>query len=163
MIHALPNTYATRAALACLIAAGAALSACIPPDDRRPGFWLGTSSAEPFATDWSFTESHPEVALEVQTPYWIPHSVTIWCVSVDGDLFIAARDPDTKRWPGWVAERNEVRLGIGEEVYEGRATPVSDEETVASLRAAYQAKYELPPRAEGEGPPMRYWKIDPRG
>jgi hypothetical protein len=149
--------------VACWITAGAALSACIPPDDQRPGLWLGASSAESFATDWSFTEAHREVALEVQTPYWIPHSVTIWCVSVDGDLFIAARDPDTKRWPGWVAERNDVRLGIGEEIYEGRATQITDEETVAALRAAYQAKYELPPRAEGEGPPMRYWRVVPRG
>jgi len=136
--------------------------ACIPPKDQRPGLGL---SGEVAATpgDWSFSDAHREIALQVQTPYRLPHSVTIWCASADGELFVAARSPEEKRWPGWVADRPDVRLRIGEQLYEGRLSQLSDEDELARVRAAYSAKYDLPNPPPQGGPPMRYWRVEPRG
>ncbi len=144
-----------------LIAVAAFALGCIPPDDRRPGLWLSGESAD-FPSDWSFTDAHREIAIEVATPYLLAHSVTIWCVAVDGVLYVAARDPDEKNWPGWVATEPDVRLGIDDKVYEATLAPLDDEATIAALRAAYAEKYEFPPRQPGEGPPMRYWRVASR-
>jgi hypothetical protein len=136
-------------------------SGCIAPDERRPGLWLPGEAAAP-PSDWSFTDAHKEIALEVATPYLLAHSVTIWCVAVDGELFIGARDPDDKNWPGWVGSKPDVRLGIDAKIYEGALAELEDAETIRMLQNAYAAKYELPPRTSGEGPPMRYWRVDSR-
>lgn len=144
-------------------ALGAALAAgCFGPSDRRPGFHLSGEPVERLPDDWRFTDAHPEIALEVHTPYLLPHSVTIWCAAADGTLYVGAREPETKSWPGWVDRDPDVRLRIGERVYEVRLTPVDDDDArLASVRRAYAAKYELP--APGpDAPPIRYWAVGPR-
>jgi len=112
--------------------------------------------------DWTFTNEYREIAIEVHTPYLLPHSVTIWCAVLDGELYVGARDPDTKRWPGWVEQEPDVRLGIGSKVYEVRLSPLDDSDPLKRIRGAYGSKYKLPRRAAGEGPPIRYWRVDPR-
>jgi len=138
-----------------------AMSGCIDPKDQRPGLWLSGEVVESTPTDWGFTDARQEIAVEVATPYWIPHSVTIWCATVDGQLFVAARDPESKRWPGWVDEDPAVRLGIAGDIYETRLVPVNDAETLDRVRAAYRAKYELPESPPEGGPPVRYWRVEP--
>jgi hypothetical protein len=142
--------------LALLVALG-----CVPPSDSRPGLWLSGSASE-LPDDWSFTDAHREIALEVSPPYLLAHSVTIWCVSLDGQLYVAARSPDDKRWPGWVASDPDVRLGIDDRLYETRLAMLGSEDEIERVYAAYAAKYELPPRTS-ESPPMRYWRVEPRG
>jgi hypothetical protein len=133
---------------------------CIDPEDTRPGTRLtGELAATP--TDWSFTNEHRLIAIEVQTPYLVPHSVTIWCAEVDGQLYVGAREPETKRWPGWADQHPDVRLGIGERTYEVRLVPLDDAERLARLLTAYAAKYDLPP-ASADSPPIRYWRVDGR-
>lgn len=138
----------------------AGMTGCIDPVDRRPGLWLsGEAAAAP--GDWEFTDAYPEIAIEVATPYWIPHSVTIWCASVDGELFVGARDPANKRWPGWVDAEPGVRLGVAGQIYEAQLIPLDDAALLDRVRAAYRAKYDLPePPPEG-GPPVRYWRVEP--
>ena len=131
---------------------------CIAPDERRPGLWL-SGERTAFPSDWSFTDVHPEIAIEVAAPYLLAHSVTIWCVSVEGVLYVAARDPDEKNWPGWVAADPEVRLGIDGKLYEASLERLDDAGTVAALRGAYEAKYALPSRDAPDGPPMRSWCV----
>jgi hypothetical protein len=114
----------------------------------------------PTPTDWSFTNEHGLIAIEVGTPYFLPHSVTIVCGALDGDLYVGARDPETKNWPGWVDDDPEVRLGIGERVYEGRLEPVSDEALIARVRQAMAIKYDRPPSAPRAN--VRYWRVQPR-
>ena len=139
------------------------LAGCIDPAGQRPGLRLSGEVVEEFPADWGFSDAHREVALEVSTPYLLPHSITIWCAAAGDALYIGARNPDEKRWPGWVAERPEVRLKLGEEVYEAKLSLVDDPGQIALLYSAYASKYDLPdPRPEG-GPPMRYWRVDPRG
>ena len=137
------------------------LAAC-EPSDSRPGLWLSGDDALGLPSDWRFTDQHREVFLEVQTPYFVPHSVTIWCAQVEGRLYIAARNPKTKNWPGWVEKKPEVRLKIGAMVYAAKAVKVTEETVLAPLRSAYANKYQLEPPADDKGPTMRYWAIQAR-
>ena len=134
---------------------------CFSPEAQRPGLHLQgeVATTQP---DWAFTNDHKEIAVEVATPYLLPHSVTIWCAEVDGELYIGARDPDTKRWPGWVDRDPDVRLRIGSQVFEVRLAQLEDTSRIVRVQGAYAAKYDLPAAAAGEGPPIRYWRVQPR-
>jgi hypothetical protein len=155
------------------IAAGLALltlTACLDPSDRRPGTWLSGEVVAELPSDWSFSDAHKEIAIQVATPYLLPHSVTIWCAALDGALYVGARDPETKRWPAWVDSDPNVRLGIDGKLYDVRLTPLdenADAAELARLRAAYAVKYAIPaapPDAPpGSIPPTRYWRVGPRG
>ena len=142
------------------IALVAAIVGCFGPSDRRPGTRLtGDVAATP--SDWSFTNDHKLIAIEVQTPYLLPHSVTIWCAEIDGHLYVGAREPETKRWPGWADRNPNVRLGIGPQIFEIQLVPLADPERLARLQRAYAAKYDLPPPS-ADSPVTRYWLVEAR-
>lgn len=147
------------AAMFAILGAVLALTAC-DPSDRTPGLWLRGEVVDPPPEDWSFTDAHPEIFVEVATPYFLPHSVTIWCAQFHGQLFIGARDPDTKNWPGWLAQDRDIRLKVDARVYPVSAVEVTDTDTLEAVRAAYAEKYDLDP---GEKRNVRYWAIVPRG
>ena len=137
------------------------LAAC-EPSGPTPGQWLRGNVVAPLPQDWAFTDDYQEVYVEVSTPYFVPHSVTIWCAQVDGKLFIGARDPESKNWPGWLDDNRDLRLKIGDKLYDAAAADFSDEGTRAAVRTAYTEKYNLPAPAAGEAPDMQYWAIVPR-
>ncbi len=132
------------------------------PQDRRVGLWLVGDVAETFPDDWSFIDDHREIAIQVATPYFIAHSVTIWCVQVDGRLFIAAGNAATKNWPGWVDDDPNVRLKIGEDVYEARLTDLVEPEAIQPVQEAYALKYDLG-GGSGDSGGTRYWRVQARG
>lgn len=138
-----------------------ALPGCIDPSDRRPGLRLSGEAAE-VPSDWSFSDAHPEIAIEVQAPWGLPHSVTIWCASQDGQLYVGARSPESKSWPGWADRRPDVRLRIERKLYDVRLEPVTDEAEIVRVRQAYAAKYQIQEPPGPESPPVRYWRVLPR-
>lgn len=143
------------------IALGSSLVACVEPKDQRPGLRLAGEVSD-FPDDWSFSDAHREIAIEVATPYFISHSVTIWCAALDDSLYVGARDPEQKNWPGWVARDPNVRLRIADRIFEGRLVLVEDATQIESIRAAYTKKYDLPdPPPEGS-PPIRFWRVEAR-
>ena len=144
-----------------LVAFSLALGGCIPPSDSRPGLWLSGRSSE-LPSDWSFTDAHGEIALEVRAPHLLAHSVTVWCASLEGQLYLAARNPEEKRWPGWVERDPDVRLRIDGRLYDARLARIATSDEIERVRAAYAVKYELPPRTP-DSPPMRYWRVKTRG
>jgi len=134
------------------------ISAC-SPSDRTPGQWLRGKAVETLPQDWAFTDNFQEIYVEVKTPYFIPHSVTIWCGQVGGKLFIGARDPETKNWPGWLDKNHDIRLKIGDNIYSVAASDVSDEVTLEGVRAAYRKKYDIQPSPDGKPRNVRYWAV----
>jgi hypothetical protein len=140
-----------------------ALGGCFDPSDGRPGTRL-SGDVVALPADWAFTAANQEIAVEVRGFLGLPHSVTIWCVTLDGALFIGARDPESKRWPAWAEADPNVRLKIGDSVYEVRLTRVEDAATIERLQAEYGAKYHLPAPEPGAPPPppVRYWRVGPR-
>ena len=147
--------------------ASAAVSICVVlaacnPHGQRPGTWLtGTHAA--FATDWGFTANEHEIAIEVPTPYLIPHSVTIWCASMDGKLYVGASNPESKRWPKWADAQPNVRIKVGDSVYEVHLAQLSEADEIERLRAVYAEKYQLN-AGSGVGaiPSVEYWRVEPR-
>ncbi len=141
------------------IAIAISLAGCFGPKDRRPGMRL-PGEVTPTPSDWSFTNDHPEIAIEVRTPYFLPHSVTIACGTLDGNLYVGARDPETKRWPGWVDDDPEVRLGIGDRVYEVKLVPITDAALIARIRQGTPTKYDRSPPPDDMA--IRFWQVQPR-
>ena len=129
------------------------------PEDQTPGLWLSGDLVQSFPDDWSFSSGFGEIAIEVSTPYFIPHSVTIWCVDVEGDLFVAASAADEKSWPGWVDDDPNVVLKVGDKIYEASLVPVVGEVATAPIRAAYAAKYKL--GGSQFDPGSKYWSVRP--
>ncbi len=146
---------------ACIIVSSTIVitAAACQSDGVRPGFSLSGQVA-PFPEDWTFSNEHREIAIQVSTPYFIPHSVTIWCVEVDAQLFVAAASPNEKLWPGWVADDPKVRLRVGGMIYEARLELVTAESSLEQVSDAYRVKYELPERS-AEDEPMRIWSVRP--
>ncbi len=138
-----------------------ALVACIDPADRRPGLWLSGEVA-PAVDDWSFVNDHREIFVEVSTPYGVRHSVTVVCASLDGVLYMGARDPSTKRWVGYVARNPDVRLEIGDRLYLARMTLLEDPADVALARRAYARKYDRPETPPADAPPIQYYRVSAR-
>ncbi len=140
-----------------IITAFLLLSAC-EPKDERPGLWL-RGELQPFPDDWSFTAEHPEIALQVAAPYFLPHSITILCAEHEGDLYVAAYRPKTKNWPAWVTENPNVVLKIGENLYEAHLARVNDPTAIIDALSAYGAKY----RSSGSIPTsVWFWRVEPR-
>ncbi len=135
------------------------LAGCFGPQDGRPGMRLPGELA-PTPSDWSFTNDHTEIAIEVRTPYFLPHSVTIVGTELDGSLYVGALNPESKRWPGWVDDDPEVRLGIGDRVYEVKLVPLTDPAVVARIRQAAASKYNRP--VQPDDMLIRRWKVQPR-
>jgi hypothetical protein len=151
-----------RRSLLILAAAGLVSSGCFGPSDRLPGTQL-TGAVTPFPADWTFTLAVQEIALEVSGFLGLPHSITIWCATLDDALYIGARDPESKRWPAWADAKPDVRLKINDAIYEVHLAPLEDAATIARLQANYAAKYHLTPPEPGvTPPPTRYWRVEPR-
>ena len=109
--------------------------------------------------DWSFTEDAEEVFIETVTSYGIPHSVTVWCVTVGKELYIAADDPDEKHWVANVARDPDVRLKIEDRVYEQRLVPVTDAATIAAIDSGFARKYEYEEEEADEDMTVGYWRV----
>jgi len=145
--------------LACTV-----IASCIEPSDRRPGLALSGTLVESPVSDWSFTAAHREIFVETRTPYLIPHSVTIVCADADGELFIGSRNPETKRWVRWVERDPDVRLKIGDRLYEVRLERIETQDELARVRAAYAKKLGRPMDVTPDGEPLRvwFWKVASR-
>ena len=137
------------------------LLGCIDPDERRPGLWLSGERVEEAVTDWSFTDAHPQVWIQVATPYWVAHSVTLVCSQIDGQLYVGARNPSEKNWVSYVESDPAVRLKFGEKLYDVVLEVIDDTAEQERIRAAYSAKYGWKHSDPSERPPMRYYRVVP--
>lgn len=86
---------------------------------------------------------------------------------MDGVLYVGARAPETKNWPGWVDDNADVRLGMGGKIYDVELIPLSEsipEQAAELTRLApyYARKYELPTQAPPGSPVSRYWRVAQR-
>ena len=147
--------------MACAIAAVLTVACSIMPRDERPGFRLPGEVHPSAVESWSFTEDSGEIFIETATPYWIPHSVTAWCVMVGEDLYVSADDADQKSWVANVARNPNVRLKIKGKVYEQKLVPVTDPTTTASIDSGLMRKYEYDEEdyEVDEDMTIGYWRV----
>mgnify|MGYP003395778724 CR=1 FL=1 len=139
----------------------------LAPKDRRPGSWLPGHVVAIPVSDWSFTDAFPEIHLQTRTTYLIPHSVTIQCAQINGQLYIASFDMGgpRRRWNQNVLRDPRVRLGIGDDLYDQRAIPLSDPAEITAVLEAYARKYpnwkRISEQPLADRPTIHYWRIEP--
>jgi hypothetical protein len=128
---------------------GAALG-CIEPSDQRPGLYVSGEVVNEPVSDWSFTDSVQEIAVETRAWYLLPHSVTTHCAALDGKLYVGSiyygggQFPDGRPWNRNAVRNPDVRLKIGDKIYRATAVPVTDPAESEAALTAIGAKYERP-------------------
>jgi hypothetical protein len=131
----------------------------IDPSDQRPGLGLSGEVHQQAVEDWSFTSDAYEIFIETVTSYWIPHSVTAWCVMVGDELYVSADDSDKKSWVENVARDPNVRLKIAGKVYEQKLVPVTDAATKASIDSGFEKKYDYEEEGADDDMIVGYWRV----
>lgn len=119
----------------------------LEPKDTRPGLWLtGEVVTEP-VTDWAFTEEVGEIYVQTRSPYLIPHSVTTYCATFEGELYLfsvyyqGGVFPDDRGWNRNVMRDNRVRLKIGDRLFDRTVTHVTDDAIRSAVHERFSAKY----------------------
>ncbi len=144
---------------ACAIAIALTVACSIEPLDERPGLGLSGEVHQQGVEDWSFTSDADEIFIETVTSYWIPHSVTAWCVTVGNRLYVSADDADKKSWVANVARNSNVRLKIGDKVYEQKLVPVTDAATKAAIDSGFAQKYDYEEEEADDDMIVGYWRV----
>ena len=121
-----------------------------PPTDRSfscklPGLWIKGENAGP-VTDWSYTDQIPQIKIQTQTPFLLPHSVTIWCAVSNGNLYVTSYRG--RQWVENIIRDPHVRLKIADKVFDRTLSVVDDP---AEKTAVLQAKGKKYPQ----------WKVPP--
>jgi hypothetical protein len=144
---------------ACILSITLSLACSSDPSDERPGFGLSGEVNQQPVQDWSFTSDIKEIFIETATSYSIPHSVTAWCVTIGDELYVAADDADKKSWVANVARDPNVRLKIGEKIYEQKLVPTTDAATQARIDSGFAQKYEYEEEETDGEMTVGYWKV----
>jgi hypothetical protein len=74
-------------------------------------------------------------------------------------LVVGARNPESKRWPSYVDRDPNVRLKIGDRIYDQRPEPVEDPDIQEAIVPACAANYGRPVVPPEDRPPIRYWRV----
>ncbi len=150
------------ASIACAFAIAMIVACSIDPSDQRPGLSLSGEVIQQAVDDWSFSSDVKEIFIETTTSYGIPHSVTAWCVIVGDKLYVAADDADKKSWVTNVARDPNVRIKIGDKVYEQKLAPITDAAIQASIDSGFARKYDYEEEGDDEMV-VGYWEVVERG
>src|SRR3954453_13455529 len=118
--HSLPVAGALRVVASAFVLT--LLVACGNPIMILPGGAL-SGTATPPPADWSAAAGVKTIQVEFRPSD--PYSHNIWGVGIGPDLYIAtsAKGP---RWTPFVAADPNVKVRIGDALYELKATPVTD-------------------------------------
>jgi hypothetical protein len=118
------------------------------PRNNKPGFWLKGNVVTTPVADWSFTDRYQTIELQTRTWYLIPHSVTVTCVSYNGQFYLTSNYPGGRKYPSgrsWnqnVARDPHIRLKIGDNLYDAVVSYlVNDPTEEATVSAAKVKKY----------------------
>jgi hypothetical protein len=115
-----------------------------PPTNRSfsckvPGLWLKGEPVTTPVTDWSFTDQIPQIKIQTQTPFLLPHSVTIWCAVHDGNLYVTSYRG--RQWVENIIRDPHVRLKIADKVFDRTLSIVDDPAEKAAVLQAKGKKY----------------------
>jgi hypothetical protein len=116
---------------------------CAPTDRswscKVPGLWLKGDQVTSPVTDWSFTDNIRRIKIQTQTPFLLPHSVTIWCAVYNGNFYVTSY-----RGRLWVEDaiRNpHVRLKIAGKLYARNLSVINDPVEKEAVLQAKGKKY----------------------
>ena len=115
-----------------------------PPTDRSlsckvPGLWLKGEPVTTPVSDWSFTDQIPQIKIQTQTPFLLPHSVIIWCAVYNGNLYVTSYRG--RQWVENIVRDPHVRLKIADKVFDRTLSMVDDPVEKAAVLQAKGRKY----------------------
>ena len=115
-----------------------------PPTDRSlsckvPGLWLKGEPVTTPVSDWSFTDQIPQIKIQTQTPFLLPHSVIIWCAVYNGNLYVTSYRG--RQWVEDIIREPRVRLKIADRVFDRTLSVVDDPAEKAAVLQAKGRKY----------------------
>ena len=119
----------------------------LEPTLQRPGLWLKGELVSTPVTDWSFTDKIPLIQIQTNSPYLLPHSVTINCISYKGQLYLYSfyaaglTYPHGRKWNENVARDPHVRLKIGDKLYDRTLVLATDPAEQEAVHEATFKKY----------------------
>jgi hypothetical protein len=124
----------------------------LEPHARTPGLWLKGNLVTTPVADWSFTDQVPNIKLQTQTWYLLPHSVTINCIAYDSRLYVSSVFPagTSRSWNEDVMRDPHVRIQIGNQLYDRTLSLVTDpaeRQAVLEARAKKYPQLKIPPNA----------------
>jgi hypothetical protein len=117
------------------------------PRDRSPGLWIKGEVVTTPVTDWAFTDQFETVKVETRTWYLIPHSVTTFCATYDGHLYLTStyvqggQYPHGRYWNRNVVRDPRVRLKIGDQIFESTLMLVTDDSEKDAVLQRKMEKY----------------------
>jgi hypothetical protein len=106
---------------------------------RAPGLWLKGDVVTTPVNDWSFTNQVQTIKIQTQTPFLLPHSVSIWCAVYNDNLYVTSYRG--RLWVEDVIRDPHVRLKIGGQLYERTLSLVNDPDEKAAVLQAKGKKY----------------------
>ena len=112
---------------------------CGGPLAMIPGGKL-SGTIQPVPTDWAFSDEFEDVQLETRPSD--PYSVTIWGVADGARFYIASGRGLESTWAKHIEADPDVRLRVGENVYELRALRTDDPQDRVRFLAAVKKKYD---------------------
>jgi hypothetical protein len=115
------------------------------PHDRIPGLWLTGDLVTTPVTDWSFVDGVPNIKLQTQTRFLLPHSVTINCLSYKGQFYVTSTHPTgaPRSWDENVMRDPHVRIKIEDKLYDRTLVVVTDPAERDAVLQVREKKYKL--------------------
>jgi len=115
-----------------------------PPTDQSlsckvPGLWLKGEVVTTPVTDWSFTDKIPQIKIQTQTAFLLPHSVTIWCAVYNGNLYVTSNP--SRLWVQDIFRDPHARVKIGNQVFDSTLSIINDPAEKAAVLQAKGKKY----------------------
>jgi hypothetical protein len=129
----------------------------LEPQQRRPGLWLKGNLVTTPVTDWTFANQFSTAAVQTRTWYLLPHSVTTYFVSYNGQLYLdsfypmGVEYPHGRSWNEDVARDPHARIKIGNNLYDvtlSHDTDASDKTAVLQLVAKKYPALKIPPESQ---------------
>ncbi len=115
------------------------------PHGRIPGLWLTGDLVTTPVTDWSFVDKVPNIKIQTQSRFLLPHSVTINCLAYQGQFYVSSTRPAgaPRSWDANVRRDPHVRIKIGDKLYDRTLVLVTDPAEKDSVIQVREKKYQL--------------------
>jgi len=142
-----------------------ALAGCGPLGPLAGGSLRGTLHTKPVG-DWEFVDAEQTCQLETNSAD--PYSVNTWCIGLGERLYVPTsmirgpKTPGERDWVKNVSADPQLRIRIGDEIYERTAVRVTDAGEYDAARAALETKYGLDPADRDPEREIWIFRLDPR-
>jgi hypothetical protein len=118
-----------------------------------------SGDVQPVPADWSFTDEVETVQLETRPDD--PYSVNVWGVGVGDTFYIASGRGIDAAWAEHIEANPNVRLRVGDAIYELAAARTTDPAELDAFLAAAKQKYDFEPEPEQRETAVLY-RLTPR-